>query len=409
MNTIQLTGGPVMEHQSLLIMLTVGIAIQPAIARAQGSGSPVDIWPARDVTIAANAKGPRIRIGVWDSGVDTMLFRSQLARDGQGRALVRGYDAFKQRLDTPMEVLPPDLIARRDDLAAISMGLDDLDSRVDSPAARAVAEKEKTLSRAERAAEADAVGHWDGYAHGTPVADITVAGNAQADIVIARMEWSHGTPPVPCWTRELAHREAASIRDLLEFLVASGARVVNMSWGRYERSYRSNLAQCAPTMPVEERNALARYSVDTVRAVLQAGMKAAPNVLFVGASGNEGTSVSESNPATRFSASNFMLIGAVDRAGAKAKFSNSGPEVTLYANGWRVAGRSPGGMTTFGTGTSMAAPVVTNAAAKMLAVNPKLTGADLRRILEQTADTNAAGLRLLHTARAVEAARAAGR
>jgi len=143
--------------------------------------------------------------------------------------------------------------------------------------------------------------------------------------------------------------------------------------------------------------------------VLQAGMKAAPNVLFVGASGNEGTSVSESNPATRFSASNFMLIGAVDRAGAKAKFSNSGPEVTLYANGWRVAGRSPGGMTTFGTGTSMAAPVVTNAAAKMLAVNPKLTGADLRRILEQTADTNAAGLRLLHTARAVEAARAAGR
>jgi subtilisin family serine protease len=138
-------------------------------------------------------------------------------------------------------------------------------------------------------------------------------------------------------------------------------------------------------------------------------MKAAPQVLFVGAFDNEGKSVSASDPATRFAAPNFILVGAVDRAGAKAEFSNIGPEVTLYANGWRLAGRAPGGTTTFGTGTSMAAPVVTNAAAKMLAVNPSLTGADLRRILEQTADTNSAGLKLLHTARAVQAARAAGR
>jgi hypothetical protein len=41
----------------------------------------------------------------------------------------------------------------------------------------------------------------------------------------------------------------------------------------------------------------------------------------------------------------------------------------------------------------------------MLAVNPRLTGAQLRTLLEQTGDTNATGQRLIHPARAVEAAR----
>jgi subtilisin family serine protease len=212
---------------------------------------------------------------------------------------------------------------------------------------------------------------------------------------------------VPCWTRELAVREAESIGELLAFIVASGARVVNMSWGRAERAYLSNLAQCAPGMPVDERRALARFTVDTIRAVLQVGMRAAPQVLFVGAAGNAGTSVEAANPATRFSLPNFLLVGAVDRLGARARYSNVGPEVTVYANGDRVPARLPGGALSYPTGTSMATPNVSNAAAKMLAVNPTLTGAELRNLLEQSSDTNATGDRLLHTIRAVRAAQAA--
>lgn len=154
----------------------------------------------------------------------------------------------------------------------------------------------------------------------------------------------------------------------------------------------------------DERQALARYTVERIRAVLRDGMAAAPNVLFVGASGNAGTSVESANPATRFTLPNFILVGAVDRSGAVADFTNTGPEVTLYANGDRVPARLPGGALSFPSGTSMATPLVTNAAAKVLAVNPQLTGAQLRRLLEQTATLNATGQRLLHTGHAVEAA-----
>ncbi len=212
---------------------------------------------------------------------------------------------------------------------------------------------------------------------------------------------------MPCWTRELTEREVTSIRDLLTFLVGTGARVVNMSWGRFETSYLDNLEDCAPNMTLADRRALARYTVEAIRAELQAGMAAAPHVLFVGASGNAGKSLEAANPATRFSLPNFVLVGAVDRSGALAAYTNLGPEVTLFANGERVPARLPGGLLSYPTGTSMATPNVTNAAAKMLAVNPLLTGAQLRTLLEQTAEANATGQKLLHTARAVAAARTA--
>lgn len=373
---------------------------------AQGAEPPApDVWLARDATITARDSGAAVRIAIWDSGVDTLLFGAALARDGNGRILLRGYDAFKLRQDTPLALLPAPVLARQDRLNQILQAYDDLEGGVQSDAIAALREMRRGLSADERRAFDDEVGLWSGYVHGTGVADIALRGHANAELVIARMEWWHGSPPVPCWTRELAVREAASIGDLLTFLVESGARVVNMSWGRAERSYLSNLSQCAPQTPAEERRALARFTVDTIRAVLRAGMQASPGVLFVGAAGNEGTSIEAANPATRFSLPNFLLVGAVNRSGARANYTNVGREVTLYANGERVEARLPGGAVSFPSGTSMAAPAVTNAAAKVLAVQPTLSGAELRTLLEQTGDTNATGQLLLHTARAVEAAR----
>jgi hypothetical protein len=178
-----------------------------------------------------------------------------------------------------------------------------------------------------------------------------------------------------------------------------------MSWGRAERAYLSNLKGCAPQMPEAERLELARYTVGAIRAVLIKGMESAPNVLFVGAAGNAGSTMKTANPATLFALPNFLIVGAVDRNGASTDWTNTGPEVTLYANGDRVPARLPGGEPSFPSGTSMATPVVVNAAAKVLAVRPELTGAQLRAVLERTATRNATGQPLLHPRAAVEDAR----
>lgn len=372
-----------------------------------GEGAAATFWEAREAIASAAPGAMPVRIGVWDSGVDLSLFPGQLARGADGAPLVRGYDAFKQRQDTPMAVLPEAVLARQDELNAILRALDDRDSGVDSPEAREISARMKAQTPAEADAFDDVTGRWGGYVHGTAIADIALRGLPSAEIVVARQQWWHGRPPVPCWTRELADREADSIADLLAFQVDSGARVVNMSWGRAERAYLGNLKSCAPQMPEDERKALARYTVERIRAVLQEGMRKAPRVLFVGAAGNAGASLQDENPATRFNLPNFILVGAVDRNGAATDWTNTGAEITLFANGDRVPARLPGGSASYPSGTSMAAPLVANAAAKMLTVAPGLDGARLRELLEATATPNATGQRLLHPRDAVAAARAA--
>ncbi len=364
-----------------------------------------DFWAGRDVIVDPDPKAAKVRIGIWDSGVNPELFRDRWAINADKELILRGYDAFKNRQDTAMAVLPETILAKRKQLDQDLRAFDDIDSGLDSPAARQMIERLKTMSEAEEREFDLAIGRWSGYAHGTAVADIALSGHGTAEIIVARMEWWHGSPPVPCWSKELADKEAVSIGDLLKFLVDNGARVVNMSWGRYERSYLSNLSACAPDMAESERKALARYTVEKIRGVLIDGMRASPNVLFVAAAGNAAITVEEANPATRFTLPNFILVGAVDEVGKAADFTNTGPEITIYANGRRIPARLPGGETSYPSGTSMSTPIVANAAAKLLSVNPNLSGAEMKRILETTADKNPDGLPLLHTAKAVKAAR----
>jgi subtilisin family serine protease len=55
----------------------------------------------------------------------------------------------------------------------------------------------------------------------------------------------------------------------------------------------------------------------------------------------------------------------------------------------------PGGDRLAESGTSMASPQVANLAAKVLAVNPKLTPPDVIRLIRDTADKTADGRRTL--------------
>lgn len=385
----------------LTIVLAVSVASD---AVPQSAAIDTSFWAERDTVLQHVPGAAKVRIAIWDSGVDTTLFRDRLARDAHGAPILRGYDPFKERQDIPTAVLPDSIATRRSELDSALMALDDLDAGLDSPHALALKAWFDTQTPEQQDAYFAAVDRYSGYVHGTAVADIALSGLPDAEIIIARMEWWHGSPPVPCWSRELADKEAASIRDLLDFVVAQGARVVVMSWARAEKGYISNLSECYPDMPESERKDLAHYTVQRIREVLIAGMRTAPDVLFIGAAGNAGKSLEAADQGTRFSAPNFMLVGAADDTGAASTFSNAGAEVTFLARGERVPARLPSGQWTYPSGTSMSAPVLANAAAKMLSVAPLLTAVQLRSILENTATVNAEGLHVLHMRRAVEAA-----
>jgi subtilisin family serine protease len=102
----------------------------------------------------------------------------------------------------------------------------------------------------------------------------------------------------------------------------------------------------------------------------------------------------------------MITVGAVDKAGDEAPFTSYGPTVVVHANGYEVDSYIPGGERLKFSGTSMAAPNVVNIAAKMLAVNPRLTPTEVIETIRKTSEKTDDGRRfLVHPAKAVAAAR----
>lgn len=87
-------------------------------------------------------------------------------------------------------------------------------------------------------------------------------------------------------------------------------------------------------------------------------------------------------------------MAAVGQGGAPTSFTTLGPTVDIAANGDRVESVVPDGRRMQSNGTSMASPSVVSTAAKLLAVDPTLTVAALRRLLIDSA-TPQGSVRLL--------------
>ncbi|MFI9650807.1 S8 family peptidase [Streptomyces sp. NPDC052040] len=123
-------------------------------------------------------------------------------------------------------------------------------------------------------------------------------------------------------------------------------------------------------------------------AQLDAAVRAsiASGVTYVVAAGNDGL------PAERFSPARVaeaVTVGATDRRDARAPFSNWGKGVDLFAPGVAVTSDSYTSDTARTTlsGTSMAAPHVTGAAALYLARRPTATPAQVGRALVRDASS----------------------
>ncbi|OLF18900.1 hypothetical protein BU204_03295 [Actinophytocola xanthii] len=150
----------------------------------------------------------------------------------------------------------------------------------------------------------------------------------------------------------------------MRWAAENGARVVNLSLG----------GQDTPgTDPVEA-------AVDSLSAEY--------GTLFVAAAGNGARPGTIGSPA---SAAAALAVGAVDLDGAVASFSSRGPGLDrvvkpeITAPGVDITAAAPGGGHATASGTSMATPHVTGAAALLAERNPGWTGQRLRAALTGSA------------------------
>ena len=394
---------------------TVGLAGTLALAllaagtvQAQGRQSArPDIWAERRVILEPGHARAPVRVAVWDSGVDTALFRHQLARDAQRQPLLIAFDKYGRPASDELLPLPAALPPRLPTLRARAKGLADLQAQINTPQAAEVKAYMASLKPDEFRPAMEELALAGNHAHGTQVASILLKGNPYARLLVARMEFGHTLVPDPCPSPQQAADDAKAMVAQIDFLKQHQARVVTMAWGGSAKAIEDDLEKCDSGKTPAQRQAVARELFTVMRDTLQQGMAGAPDILWVASAGSGGPDAqgAETAPAD-IVLDNLLTVGAVDRAGGEAPFTSHGPTVKVHANGEQVESQLPGGGRMAMSGASLAAPQVANLAAKMLAVNSRLTPRQLIDIIVATAEKTADGRRhLLDPAKAVRAAK----
>ncbi len=282
-------------------------------------------------------------------------------------------------------------------------GLGDLQNGIDSPAATAFKQKVTAFNPQQMHAFIDDLAAASGYAHGTHVAGIAARGNPAIRLAYARLTYDLADPHTPP-TEELASRYLDFYASTVAWFRANHIRVVNMSWWNRPSNYEKDLADNGLGKDAADRKQLARHFFNIERDAMLAALQSAPDILFVTIAGNnDADNAFEECIPSSFKLPNLLVTGAVDQAGDETGFTSYGDNVFIDADGRSVESVVPGGAHVRMTGTSMAAPGVTNLAAKLLAINPALTPPQLITLIRNGADTTPDGRRhLLNPKRSVE-------
>jgi hypothetical protein len=366
-----------------------------------------DIWAGRDVALPPGQPYTPVRVSVWDSGVDTAIFKDQVVKGANGKPAFIAFDKYSKPSNALLAPLTPDVRQKLPKMVARTKGFSDLQSNIDTPEASEVKQFLSTLPTDVYKKEIEELTLMGQYEHGTHVAGIALAGNPYAQLVVARIEFDPKLQPDPCPSKAGALRDAAAARKTVAFLKAQKVRVVNMSWGGDVNAIENALEQCGIGKTPEARKTIAREYFEISKKALTEAFESAPEILFVAAAGNSNNDPAfvEDIPAA-IVLPNMLTVGAVDLAGDEAGFTSYGSMVKVHANGYQVESYLPGGQRVALSGTSMAAPQVTNLAAKLLTVNPKLTPPELAKIIVETGDRSPDGRRnLVNPKKALEAAK----
>ncbi|MHC4943049.1 MAG: S8 family serine peptidase [Planctomycetota bacterium] len=338
------------------------------------------IMTERQVTLERMDRAQPVIIAVWDTGVDVDVFKGRLfvnpreridGKDTDGNGYVDDLNgiAFGMDLNPARGLLLPHGL---DDETHAQVkksfkGAEDAQTGFETPEAEAFKKLFATLSKNEWRELGRRIKLYDIYCHGTHVAGIASAGNPFARILTVRVGFDEDALK----TGEWAHAFARMCRDSVTYFKANGVRVANLSWGWDVHEIEDNLVSHGAGQDSKERAA-------KIFGILEKGLReaiaGAPEILFVNGAGDAPDDPEEYRwiPGI-FDLPNVVPVGAVNEFGQLTTFSAHGTNVRLLANGFHVNSFIPGGDRMQLSGTSMAAPQVTNLAAKLMALDPSLT------------------------------------
>jgi subtilisin family serine protease len=356
-----------------------------------------DIWAEREVTLTEADKLTPVNVAIWDSGSDLSLFSDRTLTDPHPSATTDPHDIAFDLKNLPSHgyLLPlsPDQEKEYPGMRSDLKGFSDLQLSIDSPEASALKKELSGLAASDVPAFIERLELFAIYAHGTHVAGIASRGNPAVRLAVGRITFDWHNVPLPP-TEELAKLSAADDQAYVDWFRKNHIRVVNMSWGGGPQDYEAALEKNGMGKDAADRKAIAAHLFGIERDGLYNALKSAPEILFICAAGNadSNSTFNEMIPSS-FKLPNLVAVGAVDQAGDEASFTSYGPTVLMDANGYQVESVVPGGTKLRMSGTSMASPNAVNLAAKLIALDPKLTPEQTIHLMVAGASTSADGRR----------------
>ncbi|MFI5069414.1 MAG: S8 family serine peptidase [Terriglobales bacterium] len=350
-----------------------------------------DMWAAREVTLTKDQKLSPVLVAIWDSGIDVSLFRGQLFTDPRPTTSGTHGLAFDDRGGPSASWLYPLTSEQQKEYPewrSLIQGLLDIENGIDSPDADAVQKRVSTFSpeQMHQIFEFDKV--FGFYAHGTHCAGIAVRGNPAARLVVARFNDQLPDLPFPP-TDEWARHLGADFQQMSDYFRTRKVRVVNMSWGDEPQEFETWISKTGGGADPAERKKRAAELYAIWRDAIKTAIQNAPDTLFITAAGNSDSNAgfTEDVPAS-LHLPNLIAVGAVNQAGDETSFTSYGDTVVVDADGYNVESFVPGGARLKLSGTSMASPNVVNLAAKLFALDPSLTPAQVIKLIRSGATTS---------------------
>ena len=394
-----LAWGLIGDRVELRRILPLQAAMLPVVSAeiAANDVQKPDIWAARDVTLTEADNLTPVRVAIWDSGSDLSLFPGRVYTDPGSTSTedphdiafdLKGFPAhgYLYPLDAQQKAEFPQMV---DELK----GFADLQLAIDSPEATALRKKITSLQAGQIPAFIEQLEFYSIYSHGTHVAGIAARGNPAIRLAVGRITFDWHNVPLPP-SEELSRRSAADDQAYVDWFRKNGIRVVNMSWGGGPQDDEIALEKNGMGKDAAERKAIAAKLFAIERQGLYDAIKSAPGILFICAAGNadSNSSFNQMIPSSLV-LPNLLAVGAVDQAGDEASFTSYGPTVKVDADGYEVESTVPGGAKVRMSGTSMASPNAVNLAAKLIALDPKLTPEQTIQLIVQGSTPTADGRR----------------